>query len=120
MPTFVEENCTIAHDGKEFTAGGAFVLDCTDGYRRAVVYAKPDTHHTMGCRSAREPQAACPGIVTDWHGNKIASASFGPIYRGNLCKMRSVSFTLDGVKFAGRYCPDWADCVRVRQGQSGE
>jgi hypothetical protein len=97
MPNFVEENCTITHEGKEFISGGAWIADCTDGYRRGVVYASP----TKKC-------------VTDWHGNKIADAVFGPIYQGNYCKMQSVSFIVDGVKFSGRYCPDWACAVRVR------
>ena len=114
MKTFVETGCTIAHEGQTFEAGGAWLADCSDGYRRGVVYAKPDTHHNMGCKSAREPNAACPGQVTDWHGHTLARAYFGPVYRGNYCKMRSVTFTYGGVTYTGRYCPDTSLAVRVR------
>ena len=97
MPNFIEENCKIEHAGKTFESGGSFVVDCTDGFRRGIVYAKPDK-----------------GIVTTWHGETIARAKYGSIYQGNFCKMQSVSFTLDGILFTGRYCPDWAQMVRVK------
>ena len=74
------------------------MCDCTDGYRRGVVYARPSS-----------------GIVTDWHGRVIASATFGRPYRGGFgARMRSVRFTVDGVTYTGRYGCDWAQAVRVR------
>ncbi len=97
LDTFVETDCTVSHNGQEFSAGGAFLADCSDGYRRGVVYA----------------QAVCLR-VTDWHGNIVAPARFGRIYRGNYCRMQSVSFVIAGVTYTGRYCPDTADMVRVR------
>lgn len=109
MSTFIEQNCTVEFNGSKFTSGGAHIVDCPDGFRRGVVYAKPASEALQ-----LSPNKPCPGIVTDWHGNKITSAYFGPVYRGNFCKMRSVSFTLDGIKYTGRYCPDWATAVRVR------
>ena len=99
MTAFVEQNCVFEHDGQSYEAGGAWLLQCIDGYRRGVVYAKP---------------TATPPCVTDWHGNTISPARFGPIYNGPFCCMRSVTFTLDGVTFTGRYCPDCADAIRVR------
>lgn len=94
---FVEEDCTITHEGRTFTAGGAWLADCPDGYRRGVVYANPGA-----------------GIVTDWHGNVIARASYGKPYQGPFCTMQSVSFVVDGILYAGRWCPDWASAVNVR------
>ena len=102
--TFVETDCMITHEGKTFESGGSYLVDCTDGYRRGVVYAKPiGTPNTTGCP-----------CVTTWHGEYIASAHFGREYRGNFCRMQSVSFTLDGVRYTGRYCPDWSQAVKVR------
>lgn len=97
--TFVETDCTVEHEGKRYTSGGACIVDCSDGYRRGVVYVGRDLGQD---------------IVTDWHGNTIALARLGPVYRGNFCRMQSVSFTLHGVRYHGRYCPDWAQCVRIR------
>jgi hypothetical protein len=94
---FVERGCTISHEGKRFTAGGAIIADCRDGYARGVVYASPKT-----------------GSVTDWHGKQLARASFGRPYRGNYCKMQSVTFDYGGAKFVGKWCPDTADMVRVK------
>lgn len=107
--TFVESDCTITHQGKSFTCGGAWIADCTDGRQRGVVYVKPEKPE---CGRDRYP-FACHGIVTDWHGNKIAAAYFGNIYQGNYCRMRVVTFTHNGRRFSGRYCPDTSQAVRV-------
>lgn len=112
--TFVETDCKFEHGGRMFEAGGAFLADCSDGFRRGVVYAKPADVQGISDRLGRRFNRATYGIVTDWHGNKLADAEFGEEYQGNFCKMRAVSFTIDGVKYAGRYCPDWADMIRVR------
>ena len=107
---FVEQDCTFQHEGQQFTNGGAWLADCSDGYRRGVVYAKPD-----GKRGMYGYEMMNSGIVTDWHGNLIAKATFGQVYRGGFgAKMRSVYFVLDGIAYAGRYGCDWADAVRVR------
>jgi hypothetical protein len=94
---FIEKSCTIKHRGKSYTSGGSFVANCSDGYARGVVYVDPKENR-----------------VTTWHGKKIATASLGRTFQGNFCKMRSVSFEFAGAKFTGRYCPDWADAVKVR------
>lgn len=106
MAEFVEQACVVEHEGQKFESSGAWLAKCSDGYMRGVVYAKP-----MGYKPY---SPTCGGIVTDWHGNKLADAVYGRQYQGNLCKMRCVAFTVDGVKYAGRWCPDWADAVRVR------
>lgn len=109
---FVEQDCTIKHEGQEFTSRVEWICDCSDGCRRGVVYAKPDKmNHNW--REAMHFSAS--GIVTDWHGNKIADAIFGHPFRGGFgAKMRTVRFTLDGVTYAGRYGCDWSQAVRVR------
>lgn len=117
MATFIEEDCTVTHEGRSFTAGGAWLCDCTDGYRRGVVYTKPADPIQAKPGDITGPAPSYPrrGIVTDWHGNKIADASFGHPYRGGFgAKMRTVRFTVDGVEYAGRYGCDWRDAVRVR------
>lgn len=112
MSTFVETNCVIEHEGQTFESGGAWLCDCTDGYRRGVVYAKPDK---MNHDWREAMQFTASGVVTDWHGNVLAKATFGPVYRGGFgAKMRSVRFTVDGVTYTGRYGCDWAQAVRVR------
>ena len=95
--TFIETDCKIEHEGKSFESGGSFICECSDGYLRGIVYAKPENK-----------------TVVTWHGEVIAKAIFGRIYQGNFCKMQSVSFDLNGKRFNGRYCPDWAQMVRVR------
>lgn len=47
---YVEQNCTITHEGRSFTSGGAIVTD---------------THITA--------YLAKDGVLTDWHGNRIGS-----------------------------------------------
>lgn len=114
--TFIEENCTINHGGRTFEAGGSWLLDCTDGHRRGVVYVKhPESDRPGGpWGEYRNRYPAGRGTVTTWHGETIAPAYFGSVYQGNFSRMRSVSFTVDGVTYAGRYCPDWSEAVKVR------
>ena len=110
MNTFIEQICVIELEGRHFESGGAWLLDCSDGYRRGVVYVKPNTGPIADMR-----RFACPGIVTNWHGNKIADARFGSIYRGGFgARMRSVYFTLDGITYTGRYGCDWSQACRVK------
>ena len=113
---FIEQDCAIEHNGHKFINGGSFLLACSDGYRRGIVYVKePSTDHHGGFfKDYRQNYRAGSGSVTTWHGEHIANAHFGIIYRGNFCRMRSVRFTLDGVTYSGRYCPDWSQMVRVK------
>ena len=106
LSVFIETDCVVTHDGQSFAAGGAWIADCTDGIRRGVVYAKP------------ERDGHSSGAVTDWHGNFLAVAEYGPRFQGPFCRMRCVSFTFDGVRYCGRYCPDWTNAVRVRSTKS--
>lgn len=93
----IEQDCTVEHEGKKYEASGSYLVRCSDGFSRGIVYAGKD------CRS-----------VTTWHGEKLADATFGATWQGNFCKMRCVSFTVDGVRYRGSYCPDWADAIKVK------
>lgn len=115
MNANIETGCKIEHEGRTFKAGGAWLCDCTDGYRRGVVYAKPQGPILSSLGTPIINTWNERGIVTDWHGNKIADAYFGHPYRGGFgARMRSVRFTIDGVTYAGRYGFDWSQAVRVR------
>jgi hypothetical protein len=92
-----ETDCTITHEGQKFESGGAYLLPCTDGKVRGVVYVN---------RKA--------GTVITWHGETIARLDAYTEYRGNFCKMARISFTHEGRKFVGDFCPDWADACKVR------
>jgi len=97
---FSEGPCIIELNGMKFTSGGAHIWPCKDGRYHGLVYFKLGTNGGLH-------------TVSTWSGKILATASRSD-YRGNFCKMRRVSFTLAGIKFVGDYCPDWADCVRVR------
>lgn len=108
MKTFIEQDCTIEHEGKSYTSGGAYLVECPDGKHRGVVYVSNalSVHGSRGWLSGYAD-------ITDWHGNKIARCIYTD-YRGNFCKMRRISFELDGKKFVGDYCPDWSQACKVR------
>jgi hypothetical protein len=93
----LEQNCTIEHEGKTYEAGGSYLLPCTDGKVRGIVYV--DTQNRT---------------VTTWHGELIARLDALTYYRGNFCRMARISFTHEGRKFIGDYCPNWADACKVR------
>lgn len=104
MPEFIETDCTITGpNGQTATAGGASLVNCSDGLVRGVVYAKANSDGWHR------------GQVTDWHGNVIAHATFSGVYRGGFgAKMRTVRFIVDGVTFSGRYGCDWSNAVKVK------
>jgi hypothetical protein len=95
---FVEKDCKIEHEGKTFESGGSYLLPCTDGKIRGAVYVSEENMRR---------------VVTTWHGEVIAPATWTD-YQGNFCRMRRVSFTWQGRKFVGDYCPDWSELVKVR------
>src|SRR3990172_12320233 len=100
---FAENDCTFDYKDHQFPAGGAFLQPCSDGRWRGVVYVREGP-----------PNTGAAGHVTTWHGDVLAIAKLGRTYRGNFCKMRSIRFTWQGLRFMGRYCPDWSEAVRVR------
>jgi len=94
---FVENECTVKFGDKEYTSGGAYILPCTDGKMRGLVYVNHEKR-----------------TVTDWHSKHIANLDTVSDYRGNFCAMRRITFTLDGRKFVGEYCPNCVDACKVR------
>jgi hypothetical protein len=97
MNPIIEKDCTIKHDGHEFTAGGSYFMQGKSGRIFGAVYVNPKA-----------------GTVTTWHGETIAKIDTFTPYRGNFCKMARVTFTFQGRKMIGDYCPDWADLCKVR------
>ncbi len=118
---FIEQDCTITHEDKSFTSGGSWLAERADkpGTWAGVVYVNPIdndrsvTYQGIQGRCVSNVIIPCRGTVTTWHGEHIADAQFGARYRGNYCRMRTVSFTYAGINFHGRYCPDTSQAVRV-------
>jgi|WetSurMetagenome_2_1015567.scaffolds.fasta_scaffold878088_1 hypothetical protein len=93
---FIEKDCTFSFQGMAFESGGARIVKCSDNKMRGVVYVN------VGKMT-----------VNTWHGDFIAHIDYYTSYRGNFCRMVHITFTIDGIKFIGLYCPDWADACKV-------
>jgi len=93
---FVERDCKVDFNGQSFESGGAYILPCTDGKLRGMVYVNQKK-----------------SIVADWHGNEIARLDTFTKFRGNYCQMVKITFTLSGVKFIGLYCDEWCEVCKV-------
>lgn len=80
---FVEQDCTIAHEGRTFESGGAVVTD-----EFIVVYPRSD------------------GKVCDWHGNVLGEAFVLSSWRTPrsymAARMYSFAIYIDGVRYVGR------------------
>lgn len=88
-----ETDCTIAFNGREFTAGGAWRTNASLG----AYVASDDT-------------------ITSWHGERLGRIITSTYYRGNFCKMRAIRVRLtDGSEWYGRYCPEWSELCRMRR-----
>ena len=83
IATYVEQDCTIEHEGRKFSSGGAVVTD-----KFIVVYPRSD------------------GKVTDWHGNVLGEAfvlSSWRIPRSYIAsRMYSYAVYVNGVRYIGR------------------
>ena len=82
METYVEQDCTFKHEGKEFTSGGAAY---TKGF--CLAYLGKD------------------GQLTDWHGNTIGTyriVSSWPIRSWQSDRMFAVHAKIDGITYKGR------------------
>jgi hypothetical protein len=80
---YVERNCTVEHDGRKFTAGGAVVTPDA-----VVAYLGKD------------------GILTDWHGRQLGTYRIVATWRTPRSwvssTMSQVQATVDGVRYTGR------------------
>ena len=90
---YIEQHCTIEHNGQKFTSGGAVV---TDDYVVAYV-GKCIFEDAPGWSKARD--------LTDWHGNKIGVCfitSTWPIRSFMSSTMHQIQATIDGKAYTGR------------------
>lgn len=86
VATYIETDCTIKHEGREFTSGGAVVTD-----KFMTAYLSNDSD----------------GILTDWHGKVIGSyriLSSWRIHSWISDRMYSVECFVNGVRYVGRNC----------------
>lgn len=84
MQTFVETDCSIEHEGRTFTAGGASTSD-----EYVIAYAAAD------------------GVLTDWHGRQIGTwraTSSWPIRSWFSDRMYQIVARVDGRTYTGRGC----------------
>jgi hypothetical protein len=87
MRQYIEQDCTIEHNGRKFTSGGAVVTD----------------EHVIAYVGKRQPN----GIrdLTDWHGNAIGICfitSTWPIRSFMSSTMHQLQATIDGKAYTGR------------------
>jgi hypothetical protein len=94
---FIEQDCTIEHEGHKFTSGGAVV---TDDYIIAYV----------GKHNADDyaPEHCGPHYLrdlTDWHGNRIGGCYLSSSWRVRSFMgdyMYQIYATVNGKRYTGR------------------
>jgi hypothetical protein len=83
MATYIETDCTITHEGRSFTSGGAVVTD-----DRIVAYLGKDK------------------VLTDWHGNAIGTYRIVSTWKTPRSYMsdvmHAVHATVNGKLYKGR------------------
>ena len=83
MQSYVEQDCTVEHEGRKFTSGGAVVTE-----QFIVVYPRSD------------------GKVCDWHGNVLGEAfalsSWRLPHSFMAARMYSFAVYVNGVRYVGR------------------
>ena len=100
MENFAETNCTVNFQGREFTAGGAYIVG-----DHALVYI-------------------IKGQAKDWHGKKLGTVRVTSTWRAYPPRsysrmwytMTAVRVTmLDGSVWYGRYSSDWSQACKLRR-----
>lgn len=80
---YVETDCTIEHNGKQFTSGGAVVSE-----EYLIAYLAKN------------------GVLTDWHGNKLGTYRIVSTWETPASyvssTMHAVHATVNGVLYKGR------------------
>lgn len=96
---FVETDCTIFHEGQDFTAGGA-VVDHENGFVFAYLKSSSPPGSLMLDRQHDN------GDVQTWHGEKLGTyrvVSSWKNYRGVFSdRVVAVRATIDGRSYHGR------------------
>jgi hypothetical protein len=95
---YIETDCTIEHEGRKFTSGGAVV---TEDY--VVAYVGQTIDHVLG----NPPYTGMFSRrnLTDWHGNVIGTCSFTASWRISSWqsdRMYQIWATVNGVRYTGR------------------
>ena len=102
---FVETDCTIKHDGHEFTSGGSWLgKNKLTGKYEGILYASPKTNE-----------------VTSWDGSLRIPARYGRVFNSNWYNVRRQYcwFKYEGMSFTGiNYSVDNQECITVRQTNS--
>lgn len=102
MRAIAETNCTITHEGKSFSASGAWLTE----QGGAVYIIRRDNQLTVETWNG-DLISANIQVVPEW----IQYSRAGHPYR-----MRSIRFSVAGnICFSGRYSPDWAELCRVKR-----
>ena len=81
--TYIEQDCTVTHNGRAYTSGGAVVAP-----RAIIAYLGKD------------------GALTDWHGDKLGTYRITATWRTpgswKSGTMSQVYATVDGTRYTGR------------------
>lgn len=92
---YVEQDCTIRHEGKEFTANGAVVTDDV-----LIGYKGKD------------------GVLTDWHGKPLGTYRVlrsWPIWNSHFrSRAEQIEARVNGIVYTGRSC-DQHDLFKGRR-----
>lgn len=98
--SFIEQDCTIELQGKQFTSGGSWLAQRKDtGKYEGYLYASPETNE-----------------ITSWDGKLRIPAHYSSEQFHNFGrKQRQVWFKYHGMNFYGKYCCDFNQCIHVKQ-----
>lgn len=94
---YVEQDCTIEHEGRTFEAGGAVV---TDQYAIGYVKDNEDTKYVNVWANR--------GNITDWHGNFLGGITRSKSFKqwnpsaGYYITMHQITARIDGIYYTGR------------------
>ncbi len=115
------ELCTIIHEGKEFTSGGAAMWTDEAGKLRGILYVADSL--TVGavptCGNARSRER----VLTSWDGSLKIHATLASVwensfvdYHGRRQVNQSFYFTIKGRKCRGvNYNREWSQIVRFKE-----
>lgn len=110
MITFpiVETECTISHNGQDFTASGA-IFDLDQG---GSLYVGEST----GRNYLPYPGMYVPyGPLETWKGERVGTYWAINTYRNNFgATITCISATIQGREYYGRYGADWSQLVNLR------
>ncbi len=98
IASYIEADCTITHEGKSFTNGGAVVTD-----QFATGYVGAELNINQGGTAMRVTDGT--RSLTDWHGNQIGTCYIQqswPIRSAYGSRMYQIVAFINGIKYTGR------------------